>query len=233
MSDRQSSRGHDTKAPVRILLADDHDIVRKGLRKLLEEQPGWMVCGEAVNGRQAVSMCQTLKPDVVVLDISMPELNGVDASKQMLKISPTTEILVFTMHESERLMRDMLAVGARGYLLKSDPAHNIVEAITSLAVHRPYFNMQVSEAILTGYRNAIEKDALSAQKRAGEPLTDREREILQLLAEGKSNKEIARRLAIGVKTVETHRSAIMRKIGANSIVDVVRYAIRNQIIVEF
>ena len=229
MSERQPGRAHETKAIVRILLADDHDIVREGLRKLLEEQPGWMVCGEAVNGRQAVSMCEALKPDIAVLDISMPELNGVDASKQILKVSPTTEILVFTMHESERLVRDMLAVGARGYLLKSDPAHNIVEAIASLAVHRPYFNMRVNETILTGYLNAISKDAFPAQKRTGEALTDREREILQLLAEGKSNKEIARRLAIGVKTVETHRSAIMRKIGANSIVDVVRYAIRNQI----
>src|SRR5271156_5310850 len=155
MSERQPGRGHDTKASVRIVLADDHDIVREGLRKLLEEQPGWIVCGEAVNGRQAVSMCQTLKPDIAVLDISMPELNGVDASKQILKVSPTTEILVFTMHESERLVRDMLVVGARGYLLKSDPAHNIVEAIAALAVHRPYFNMRVNETILTGYLNAI------------------------------------------------------------------------------
>ena len=107
---------------------------------MLEAQPRWVVCGEAVNGRQAVSMCQAMKPDTAVLDISMPELNGLDVSKQILKVSPTTEILVFTMHELEQLVRDMLAVGARGYLLKSDPAHNIVEAIASLAVHRPYFN---------------------------------------------------------------------------------------------
>lgn len=230
MIERQSSRDYDTRASVRILLADDHDIVREGLRKLLEAQPRWVICGEAVNGRQAVSMCQAMKPDIVVLDISMPELNGFDASKQILRVSPTTEILVFTMHELEQMVRDILAVGARGYVLKSDPAHNIVEAVTSLAVHRPYFNMRVSETILAGYLNAMAKEASTTRKRAGEPLTDREREILQLVAEGQSNKEIARRLTIEVKTVETHRSAIMHKIGAKSVVDVVYYAIRNQIV---
>jgi len=230
MSDRQSSRGQDTQGRVRILLADDHDVVREGLRRLLEGQPHWVVCGEARNGRQAVSMCQEMKPDIAVLDISMPELNGVDASRQILKVSPTTEILVFTMHESEQLVRNMLSAGARGYLLKSDPAHNVIEAVASLAIHRPYFNMHVSETILAGYLNAMANDMSSTRKRAGDLLTAREREILQLLAEGRSNKEVARRLAIGVKTVETHRSAVMRKIGANSIVDVVRFAIRNHIV---
>jgi len=230
MSDRQSSRGQDTQGRVRILLADDHDVVREGLRNLLEGQPHWVVCGEALNGRQAVSMCQEMKPDIAVLDISMPELNGVDASRQILKVSPATEILVFTMHESEQLVRNMLAAGARGYLLKSDPARNVIEAVASLAVHRPYFNMRVSETILAGYLNAMANDMSSTRKCAGDLLTGREREILQLLAEGRSNKEVARRLAIGVKTVETHRSAIMRKIGANSIVDVVRFAVRNHIV---
>jgi DNA-binding NarL/FixJ family response regulator len=230
MSEQQPSRGQDTQARVRILLADDHDVVREGLRKLLEGQPHWVVCGEAVNGRQAVIMCQEMKPDIAVLDISMPELNGVDASKQILKVSPTTEILVFTMHESELLVRDMLAAGVRGYLLKSDPVHNVIEAVASLALHRPYFNTRTSETILAGYLNAMAKDTPSRRLRAGEPLTGREREILQLLAEGRSNKEIARRLAIGVKTVETHRSAIMRKIGAKSVVDIVRFAIRNHIV---
>ena len=152
-----------------------------------------------------------MKPNIAILDISMPELNGLDASKQILKVSPATEILIFTMHESEPLVRDMLIAGARGYLLKSDPARNVIDAVASLAIHRPYFNMRVSETILTGYRSAMAKDAPSTRKCAGELLTGREREILQLLAEGRSNKEIARRLEIGVKTVETHRSAIMRK----------------------
>ena len=230
MNEQQASRGQDPQARVRILLADDHDVVREGIRKLLEGQPHWVVCGEAVNGRQAVALCKEMKPDIAMLDISMPELNGVDAATQILKVSPATEILVLTMHESEQLVRDMLATGVRGYLLKSDPARNIIEAVASLAVHRPYFNMRVSETILTGYLSAVAKGTPSTGKRAGEPLTGREREILQLLAEGRSNKEIARRLAIGVKTVETHRSAIMRKINANSIVDVVRFAIRNHIV---
>jgi len=230
MNERQPNRGQDTQRRVRILLADDHDVVREGLRKLLEGQPHWVVCGEALNGRQAVSMCQELKPNIAVLDISMPELNGVDASKQILKVSPETEILVFTMHESEQLVRNILAAGARGYVLKSDPAQNIIEAVASLAVHRPYFNMGVSETILAGYLNSMAKDMHSTRKRPGDLLTGREREILQLLAEGRSNKEIARCLAVGVKTVETHRSAIMRKIGGNSIVDVVRFAIRNHIV---
>lgn len=229
MNARSSNWSADAKRPVRILLADDHDVVRHGLRRLLEEHPNWTICGEATNGRDAVSMCLELMPDIVVLDVSMPELNGLEATRQILKARPTTEILVFTMHQSEQLARNMLAAGARGYLLKSDASRNIVDAVASLAAHRPYFNMRVSETILAGYLSAMkEKD--STVKRAGDPLTSREREILQLLAEGRSNKEVARRLTIGVKTVEAHRAAIMRKIGANSIVDVVRYAVRNQIV---
>ena len=215
---------------VRILLADDHDVVREGLLRLLEGQPHWVICGEAQNGRQAVSVCQELRPDIAILDISMPELNGVDASRQILKVSPATEILVFTMHESEQLVRNVLAAGARGYVLKSDPAHNVIEAVASLAVHRPYFNVRVNETILAGYLNAMAMSAKSMRNDDGDILTDRERETLQLLAEGRSNKEIARRLAIGVKTVETHRSSIMRKIGAHSIVDVVRFAVRNDMV---
>lgn len=217
-----------SKRPVRVLLADDHDIIREGLRRLLEDQPHFQVCGEAANGRDAVNLCRELTPEVAVLDISMPELNGLEATRQIRKVSPATEILVFTMHQSEQLVRDMLTAGARGYLLKSDAARNIVEAINSLAAHRPYFNMRVSETILAGYLQAIA--AQTMPKRNGDPLTARESEILQLLAEGRSNKEVARRLSIGVKTVEAHRAAIMRKIGANSIVDVVRYAVRNQIV---
>ncbi len=230
ISERQPNRGQDTLPVVRIVLVDDHDVVREGLRKLLEGQPNWLICGEAANGREAVSICQKLKPDIVVLDISMPELNGLDASRQILKVSPTTEILIFTMHESDRLVRDILVAGARGYLLKSDPAHNVIDAVASLVIHRPYFNMRVSETILTGYLSAMAQDAPSTRKCASELLTGREREILQLLAEGRSNKEIARRLAIGVKTVETHRGAVMRKSGANSIVDLVRFAVRNHIV---
>jgi DNA-binding NarL/FixJ family response regulator len=217
-----------SQRPVRVLLADDHDVIREGLRRLLEDQPHLQVCGEAANGREAVNLCRELTPEVAVLDISMPELNGLEATRQIRKVSPATEILVFTMHQSEQLVRDMLTAGARGYMLKSDAARNIVEAINSLAAHRPYFNMRVSETILAGYLQAIA--AQTSPKKQGDLLTARESEILQLLAEGQANKEVARRLSIGVKTVEAHRASIMRKIGANSIVDVVRYAVRNQIV---
>jgi DNA-binding NarL/FixJ family response regulator len=230
MDDKKPLWSSAVKPSVRILLADDHDVVRQGLRRLLEEQPLWQVCGEAKNGREAVKLCQELMPDIAVLDVSMPELNGLEATRQIRKVSPATEILVFTMHQSEQLVRDMLAAGARGYLLKSDAAAHIVDAIGSLAVHRPYFNMRVSETVLAGYLQFMAKTADPNHKKVGEILTPREREILQLLAEGKANKEVARRLSIGVKTVETHRATIMRKIGANSIVDLVRYAVRNQIV---
>jgi DNA-binding NarL/FixJ family response regulator len=215
---------------VRIILADDHDVVRQGLRRLLEEHPRWQVCGEAKTGREAVNLCKELMPDVAVLDVSMPELNGLEATRQIRKISPATEILVFTMHQSEQLVRDMLVAGARGYLSKSDAAANIIEAVSSLAAHRPYFNIHVSETVLAGYLQLIARETKQLPTRVGDTLTGREREILQLLAEGRSNKEVARRLSIGIKTVESHRSSIMRKIGGSSIVDLVRYAVRNQIV---
>jgi DNA-binding NarL/FixJ family response regulator len=171
-----------------------------------------------------------MMPDIAILDIGMPELNGLEATRQIRKVSPATEILIFTLHQSEQLVRETLAAGARGYVLKSDASRNIVEAVRSLASHRPYFNMRVSETILAGYLQSVSKETQSSQKNAGDPLTSREREVLQLLAEGRSNKEIARRLTIGIKTVEAHRASIMRKIGAHSLVELVRYAVRNQIV---
>jgi DNA-binding NarL/FixJ family response regulator len=230
MPDRELPWNSDIQRPVRILLADDHDVVRQGLRRLLEDQPEWQVCAEAKNGREAVKFCQELMPDVAVLDISMPELNGLEATRQIRKVSPATEILVFTMHQSEQLVKDMLAAGARGYLLKSDAAPHVIDAIRSLAAHRPYFNVSVSETVLAGYLQSVVKESNASHKQSGNVLTPREREIMQLLAEGKANKDVARSLSIGVKTVEAHRAAIMRKIGGNSIVDIIRYAVRNQIV---
>lgn len=208
---------------LRILLADDHDIVRRGLRDLLEEQPGWEVCGEAATGREALEHAIRLRPQVVVLDLMMPELNGLEAARQIRKALPTTEILVFTMHDSEDLVHAILSAGARGYVLKSDAARHLVSAVEALARRQPFFSSRVSATVLDGY--------LSGGRVApSRTLTDREREIVQLLTEGRSNKEVATLLQISVKTVETHRAAIMRKLGVGSIVELVHYAIRNKLI---
>lgn len=210
---------------MRILLADDHDVVRRGLRQLLEDHEGWTICGEATTGRQAVDMARELMPHVVILDLTMPGLNGLEATRQIRKELPSTQVLVFTMHESEQLVREVLAAGAKGYLLKSDAARHIVSAVEALAQGKPYFNLNVSAALLEAFLRGIH----SERESLADPLTAREREIIQLLAEGKSNKQIATLLAISLKTVETHRAAIMRKLDAHSVVDIVRYAMRNNI----
>jgi DNA-binding NarL/FixJ family response regulator len=212
---------------VRILLADDHDVVRHGLRHLLESEKGWEVCGEARDGREAVALAEQLQPDVAVLDITMPGLNGLEATRKIRAASPETEVLVFTMHESEDLMREVFAAGARGYLIKSDAARYIVAGIEALAKHQPFFSSQVSAAVLAAFL----REGTAKQAEGGNTnLTPREREILQLLAEGNRNKEIARRLGVSVKTVETHRATVMHKIGAETVADLVRYAVRNRII---
>ncbi|MXP63556.1 response regulator transcription factor [Roseomonas sp. M0104] len=213
---------------VRILLVDDHDVVRHGLRHLLEQQEGWAVCGEAASGRAAVELARSLTPDVAVIDVAMPDLNGLETTRQIRKASPRTEVLIFTMHESEQLVREVLAAGAKGYLLKSDAARSIVAAVEAVAARHPYFNWKVSETILDGFLR-ITNNSSGEGEAVGEPLTPREREIVQLIAEGCSNKETAIRLDISVKTVETHRAALMRKIGAHTIVDIIRYATRNKL----
>jgi DNA-binding NarL/FixJ family response regulator len=209
------------RTELRILLADDHDVVRKGLRGLLEGNPGWQVCGEAANGREAVKLAMRLKPDLAVLDLEMPELNGLEATRQIKKELPDIEVLIFTMHETDQFIRDALAAGARGYVLKADAGKYLIEGVEALSKHKPFFTSKASEALLDGF---LESRLTPVENNV---LTDREREIVQLLAEGKANKEIAATLCISVKTVETHRSAIMRKLKINSIVDLVRYAIRN------
>ncbi|WP_270933309.1 response regulator [Falsiroseomonas oryzae] len=210
---------------VRILLADDHEVVRQGLRHLLERPAGWAICGEAATGREAVAMAAELKPDVAVLDVAMPDLNGLDATRQIRKASPRTEVLAFTMHESEALVREALAAGAKGYLLKSDAGLHIVAAVEALASGKTYFNAKVSATIVEGFLRAAAANAPRAERQ----LTSREREVMQLLAEGCSNKEVATRLSISLKTAEAHRGAIMRKLEARSLADIVRYAMRNGI----
>lgn len=213
---------------LQILIADDHELVRKGLRTVLENQPGWKVTGEAVNGRQAIELAKQLGPDVIILDVTMPELNGLEATRQILKASPKAEVLILTMHESEKLVTEVLAAGARGYILKADTSRLLVSAVESLARHRVFFTGKVSEVVLRGYLKSGEVKNGAAGRL--EHLTAREREIVQLLAEGKTNKEVAVALGVSVKTVDAHRANVMHKLDLHSVTDLVRYAIRNQII---
>src|SRR5215813_13667757 len=212
---------------VNILLADDHDVVRRGLRDMLNAHEGWEVCGEASNGREVVDLARNLRPDVVVLDLYMPELNGLEATRQIHHELPRTEVLIFTMHETEQLVREVLAAGARGYVLKSDAGRNLVNAVEALSHHKPFFTAKVSQTLLDAYLKTPVDDEDGQSVRS---LTPREREIVEMLAEGKSNKEVASRLSISVKTVETHRATVMRKLEINSIVELVHYAIRNGLV---
>lgn len=214
--------------PVRILVADDHHVVRTGLRALLESKTGWQVCAEASNGREAVEKAGHLKPDVAVLDIGMPLLNGVEATRQIRKLSPQTEILILTMHDSDQLVQEVLGAGAHGYILKDDADRNLIAAVDALRRHKPYLSSRVSEAASNAGEPSAGGPASNHPSR--NRLTPREREIVQLLAEGKSNKEIAGFLGISVKTAETHRANIMLKLDFHSLADLVRYAVRNNII---
>jgi DNA-binding NarL/FixJ family response regulator len=212
---------------LRILVVDDHAVVRRGVRALLEGHEGWEVCGEATTGRDAVELSQRLLPDVVVMDLSLPELNGLDATRQILKGAPNTEVLVLTMHHSEELARDVLKAGARGYVLKSDADENLISAVESLRQHKPFLTPTVTEFVLDAY---VQHGNTAPAHPASVALTGREREIVQLVAEGKSSKEAASALNISVKTIETHRANIMRKLRQSSVSDLVRYAIRNRIV---
>jgi DNA-binding NarL/FixJ family response regulator len=212
---------------LRILVVDDHAVVRRGVRSLLESQEGWEVCGEATTGREAVEQSRSLRPDVVVMDLSLPELNGLDATRQILKEAPDTEVLVLTMHQSEQLAHDVLQAGARGYVLKADADENLIAAVDSLRQHKPFLTATVTEFVLDDYLRRGDE----AQNNLGrDPVTTREREIVQLVAEGRSNKEVAATLGISVKTIEAHRGNIMRKLHLRSVSDLVRYAIRNKIV---
>src|SRR5437773_3359076 len=213
---------------VRILIADDHQVVRTGLRALLGSKAGWQGCAEAANGREAVEKAGQLKPDVAVLDIGMPLLNGVEATRQIRKLSPQTEVLILTMHDSEVLVQEVLEAGAHGYILKDDADRNLVAAVDALRRHKPYLSPRVSDAV-SGTGGRLREGPASHQSLRGR-LTPREREIVQLLAEGKSNKEVAGYLGISVKTAETHRANIMLKLDFHSITELVRYAVRNKII---
>jgi DNA-binding NarL/FixJ family response regulator len=209
---------------IRLLVADDHELMRRGICQLLQMRKDWQVCGEAGNGRQAVELAAQLKPDIAILDIGMPDLNGLEATRQIKKVSPQTEVLIFTMHETDQLIHDVLAAGALGYVLKSDAARCLTSAIESLEDHKPFFSAKVSETVLDGFLKT------SGAGLEADRVTPREREIIQLLAEGKSNKEVSEILGISIKTTETHRSSIMKKLDLKSFADLVRYAVRNKIV---
>jgi DNA-binding NarL/FixJ family response regulator len=214
---------------LRLLLADDHEIVRKGLRALLEAEPGWQVAAEAVDGRDAVEKAQQIKPDIAILDISMPSLNGLDATRQIVKGISQTKVLVLTMHDSDPLIQRVLEAGARGYLLKSDAARDLVAAVDALRRNKTFFTPKVAQMVLEGYLDKNPRGR-SSPEGGSFRLTDRQREIVQLLAEGKSSKEVASALGLSVKTAETHRANIMRRLDCHSVTALVRYAIRNHII---
>ena len=214
---------------LRVLVADDHEIVRKGLRSILEEQPGWEIAGEACDGRQVVEKAKALKPDVSVVDVSMPGLNGLEATRQMLKNNPESKVLILTMHESDPLIREVLDAGARGYLLKSDASRDLVTAVEAIRLNKTYFTARVAQMVLDGYLDKKQKISEDSKLPASR-LTPRQREIVQLLAEGKSSKEVAVALGLSVKTAETHRANIMRRLDCHSVSELVRYAIRNKII---
>ncbi len=212
-------------ARVRILIADDHEIVRQGLRSLLEKE-SWEVCAEYGSGREAVEGAKQLTPDIAILDISMPDLNGVEATQQISKQVPDTRVIVMTMHDSEELARRVLEAGARGYVLKSDAARDLANAVKAVMKGEPFFSGKISEMLLRGYLTK----PTQTQAEAIPSLTPREREVVQLLAEGKSSKEVAAVLGTSPATVETQRAKIMQKLDLHSVTDLVRYAIRNHII---
>jgi DNA-binding NarL/FixJ family response regulator len=211
--------------PLRILVADDHEIVRHGLVSLVKAHPGWEVCAQVENGRLAVDKARELKPHVAILDIGMPVLNGLEATRQILRDDPKIKVLVLTITDTDQAVRAVLDAGARGFLLKSDAARELVSAVEALQNNKTFFTTHVAEMVLSGYLGHAHGKRTKTPELPS--LTPREREIVQLLAEGKSTKEVACHLNLSVKTAETHRSNIMRKLGLHSVSELVLYAIRN------
>jgi DNA-binding NarL/FixJ family response regulator len=213
---------------LRILVADDHDLIRRGVRNLLLSHAGWEICGEATTGREAVTKSQELEPDVVILDIGMPDMNGLEAASRIRKASANTEILILSVHYSDQLVREIVDAGIRGYIVKSDSDRDLIIAVETLANHKPFFAPRVTEVIFGSFNTGGPVKTVPDLIR--ERLTAREREIVQLIAEGKSSKEVASLLGISFKTAETHRANVMRKLEIHTVTELVLYAVRNQIV---
>ena len=215
-----------SEAVLRILIADDHDLMRRGLRSLLEPC-GWIICAEAATGREAVEKAAQLRPDIAILDITMPELNGINAARRIQKVSPSTEILILSAHDSDQLTTEIVTARIRGYVVKFDADRDLPTAVETLSKHKPFFSSLATDAVLRSVTEGSSRGKVEPRDRR---LTSREREILQLLSEGKSSKEIASILGIETNTAETHRANIMRKLELHNVADLVRYAVRTTMI---
>ena len=216
-----------TPKTIRVLLVDDHAIVRDGVRQLIERREGWEVCGETNSGREAVRLAETLRPDIVVLDIGLAELNGIDATREIKRQLPETEVVLFTGSFSESHVKSAFDAGARSYILKTEITSHLADALDALSHHKAYLTPDIGEIVFR--RFIADRGKNGAPPMAGE-LSGRELETVRLLVEGQSNKEVAASLGISAKTVEAHRAAIMRKLRLKAFSDLVRWAIRNQII---
>jgi DNA-binding NarL/FixJ family response regulator len=213
-------------ANIKVLIADDHDLMRRGIKAIIDLKKGWEICAEAQTGVQAVAKAKEFKPDIAILDITMPELNGLEAARRIQKVSEKTEILMLSVHYSDQLIREVIEAGIRGYIVKSDSDRDLSIALDNLANHKPFFAPRVTEVILNSSNGRMSAPTEGPRNR----ITSREREIVQLLSEGKSSKEVAALLNISVKTAETHRANIMRKLQMHTVSELVRYAVRNRII---
>jgi two-component system, NarL family, response regulator NreC len=212
---------------LKVLVADDHEVMRTGVRALIEQEPGWQVCGTATNGQEAVEVARKLKPDVVVLDMTMPELDGLEALREIKHALPNTEVVIFSAYHSEEVIEQLFDAGAKSYIQKSDGSRHLVAAIKSLAEHKPFFTSEISQILFAKFLSGSAGKKQNGQEHA---VTSRERDVVRLLAGGNSNKEVANSLGISIRTAETHRATLMRKLGLESLAALVRYAIRNNII---
>jgi DNA-binding NarL/FixJ family response regulator len=210
---------------LRIMVVDDHDLVRQGLRSMLEAQPGWTVCGEATTGREAVDSVQQLRPDIVVIDVHMPNVDGLQATREILAANPQTEVLILTVDETKEIVQAAKEAGARGIVMKSDAALDLVAAVAALAQHQSFYTPKASQILLQNHVHPLGVTTAATAR-----LSERERDVVVLVAEGHGNKQVATTLGISVKTVESHRRNIMNKLGLKSSADLVRYAVRDGLV---